>query len=578
MLKKISFFCLFLYLMIVNCEFVLAQNINKDGWNIDIVWQSGIPNKINATYTIMPDDISDDKINIDLSFILKFLNYHLSNYHKYLNTNPSFNLSIKNESGKKITFDDYEFTTTSYQEQDKIIDSKVTDMIISGKDQDTIALGNILNTYTKTIKKQDYDFNLNDSLKIPIINTFGFDKKFLRTSSLFYRTQSPAMIALLGQDNLTVKNISDIDNIVKQKLSFINIKGEEINLEEDLTRTYSQYLKSYYDVKTLDDLTYEQLYNYFNSNIMIEGYDSLKVECVGNGCKFIKINDLNTNVSDEFKKWGKAIVSKYNDEYVFSKFYFLESDIELQQLAYKYLYNNIIRFTFDSKIDSLSSLNQFNDELSLYSYINKNDVISKKVYQLFNYGAEFSDGDIINFPNIEVKTFLVNAFDNNNLFDYGLSLSYNVLEDYKRDVVLIQYGNNRDMLLENMIYKLQYRDQDNNWSDLSEYNYLKTDKEGMITINNLGIGNYRFVAKLVPAGYDLPIPIEFSVKEVDESTPLLLNSILKKSNSNQQLNYVYINSENDILNNIIKYIFIVTVSLISIVLIIFSMKKVLHQK
>lgn len=435
-----------------------------------------------------------------------------------------------------------------------------------------------MNSYDKIIEKQDYDIILNDSIKIPVINTLGFDKKFIRTSGLFYRTQSSAMIALLGKDNLTAKNISDIDNIVKKKISFINNEGEEVNLEEDSNRTYSQYLKSYYNVESLDDLTTEEMYNYFNSNVIIEGYDSLKVDCVGNGCKFIGIDDLNNNVNNEFKRWGKASVTKYNNEYVFSTFYLLESDIELQQLAYRYLYNNIIRFTFDSKIIPLSNIDQFNNELSLFSYINKNNAINKEVYRLFNYGEEFDFGDIVSFPNIEVKTFLVNAFDNNNLIDFGLSLNYNVLDDYKRDVVFIQYGSNSDVFLENMVYKLQYKDQDNNWSDLDEYNYLKTNKEGMIMINGLDMGSYRFVAKFAPAGYNLPDSIEFSIEDLDESTPLLLNSISKMGNSNQQLNYIYLNSKNDSLNNIIKYSFIVVISLISIFLIFFSMKIVSKQK
>lgn len=189
----------------------------------------------------------------------------------------------------------------------------------------------------------------------------------------------------------------------------------------------------------------------------------------------------------------------------------------------------------------------------------------------------FNDGDVINLPNIEVSNFSVSSFDNSNFFNFGLSISYDILEEYKRDVVLTQYGDNQGNVLENMIYKLQYRNQDNNWEDLSKFNFLKSDSKGLISINGLEVGEYRLVSKIAPAGYDLPESIVFSIKDETDSTALLLTSFAK-SNHSQQLIYIDMSRKNDVICNIYKYSFIVLLSLVSLLLIIFTIKRLANRK
>lgn len=575
MLRKLSFFCLLLYLIVLKCDIAFAHSFDHDGWHIDITSKGSLISKISATYTITENDINEDNIDIDLSFLIRYINYSMSLDPNKIKVSPNINLTIENRSGKKITFSDYQFKTSGYQENDDIVDYKVTDMSIFGNN--TIALGNILKLYKENIEEQKFNILDNKSLKIPTLNTIGFDKEFIKINSLFYRPQSKPMVALLGSENLTVNEISNIDSRVKGTFSFININGKEINLEEDFNRTYGQYVKLYYDVDSLIDLTDDQLYDYFNSNVLINGYDSLVSDGIGKGHKFIKMEDINTSVNDEFKRWGSAIVSKYNNEYVFSKFYMLEADVELQQLAYRYLYNNIIRFTFDNREMPLTNLNNSNHNMSILNYINKDSNINQLVYQQFKYGSVINDGDVISLPNIEVRRMPVTSFDSNNFLDFGLSLNYDVVDEYKRDVIITQYGDNQDSVVENMIYKLQYKDHDDNWCDLNKYNFLKSDSEGVIIINNLGIGDYRLVAKISPAGYDLPNSIDFTIMEESDFTPLLLTSFAKSNNSGHQLISINMNNKNDIRSNIFKYAFIIILSILSLLLCIFTYKKVCRK-
>lgn len=387
MLKKVFFLRVMLYLVVLNFDIVYAQSFNKAGWSMDITNENGISSQINATYTITEDDVNDNKVDIDLSFIFEFLNYNMLVNQIKRDVNPSINLTIENKSGKKITFSEYEFKTSNYQVNGEIVDYKITDMSIYNNSDNTIALGNVLNLYHNKLKEQNFDMQDNISLQLPTLNTIGFDKEPIKVSSLFYRPQSKAMVALLGANNLTLNGISNIGNRVKEKFSFIDVKGKEINLEEDSTRTYGEYVKLYYNVDSLLDLTDVDMYDYFNSNILIKGYDSLVVEGVGIGSKYIRKEDLNNSVNDEFKRWGKAIVSEYNNEYVFSNFYMLESDIELQQLAYRYIYNNIIRFTFNNKVMPLSNVHNSDHSMGILSYINKDSAINQLVNQQFQYGV-----------------------------------------------------------------------------------------------------------------------------------------------------------------------------------------------
>lgn len=59
--------------------------------------------KINATYSITQDKINNDgSIDIDLSPVLMFMAYDASTYGMSFGSTPKLNLSLKNETGKKL--------------------------------------------------------------------------------------------------------------------------------------------------------------------------------------------------------------------------------------------------------------------------------------------------------------------------------------------------------------------------------------------------------------------------------------------------------------------------------------------
>lgn len=587
--KMILFLVLFICSFFFSKRTVFADTISKDGWDIDVTWQYGLVSKINATYSITQDKINNDgSIDIDLSPVLMFMAYDASTYGMSFGSTPKLNLSLKNETGKKITFDDYSFNTYSYEDWGDIISNDVSDMTIIGSGFNTVAFGNVLSAYYPFLNEDEYDITKGETGTAPTINILGFDGKPIRAGFLSYRTQSPAMIALLGKNNLTVTKISNLDELVKEEITFTNVKGDEITLEADSGRTYGQYVKAYYDVESLDELTDEQLKEYFDSEDQIKGYDNISLVGYGKGYKYLKINDLNSYVNDNFKHWGQATVLRYNNEYVFGAFFMIESDPEIQQLAYKYIFKDVIRFTFDSTVNPVSNnfnTNPYGGNLGLINYINKTEKANQMVYDAFEYGKYIDNGESINLPNIQSAVIPVDTFDQYNMFDFGISLKYVIEKDYKRDVILTNYGEDINILLKDVIYKLQYQTSDDSWNDMDDYLHLTTDENGKIELKDLDIGKYRLIQKIVPAGYKLnDDPIEFIIEETNDTTPLLLTAYNIKEELNEQSNII--SNQNPAANtgiinnpktddNIYKYFIIAMISIVCIIETVLFYKKII---
>jgi hypothetical protein len=92
--------------------FANQYNYEKEGWNVDFTYNNGIVN-INATYTINENDVNEDgTININCNSATRILAYFMRSTS---NTANNLNLTIVNNTGKKIKFNDYSFTTENYE-------------------------------------------------------------------------------------------------------------------------------------------------------------------------------------------------------------------------------------------------------------------------------------------------------------------------------------------------------------------------------------------------------------------------------------------------------------------------------
>ena len=90
------------------------------------------------------------------------------------------------------------------------------------------------------------------------------------------------------------------------------------------------------------------------------------------------------------------------------------------------------------------------------------------------------------------------------------------------------------------VFKLEERAADGTWTDLPGYEALTTDGGGLITVEDLVVGTYRFVEVSAPEGYELETtPIEFTLAEdtpglevavtaLNTKSPVLGGAVLKK--------------------------------------------------
>ena len=78
-------------------------------------------------------------------------------------------------------------------------------------------------------------------------------------------------------------------------------------------------------------------------------------------------------------------------------------------------------------------------------------------------------------------------------------------EQKTSSVKLIKYDQNGVTTLENAWYSFEMKQEDGTWKTLEGYEYLKTAKNGSISIKNLRFGTYRFHEINPPAGYEMPV-------------------------------------------------------------------------
>lgn len=351
-MKKRAFF-VFLSLTIVFSaisayltQAAAEQFLGSGEWHMD---EKGVLEEEDGyfVYTIKPGDIRDGVATVRFDPIASPYVLIEDNYHPGSNTGVK--VKLVNESGKKLVWKSagYDFTTVNNYQVGGPIPLDVSQytgfQAVDYGDEDRpyeIQYGTA------------YQSNPNS------FEVKGFDDQYIRFAVAAVRTSNKPMARLFGKEDpydVTLTEAVQVDARVKEQLSFRDANGYERTVSADGSRTYADYLKLYYNVDLLENLSNRQKQEVLGGEMEFKSFSEDASE------RFSP--DTTDPKFDAFKLYG---IIKPNNHYQM-----LETDPELLAMGYHYLYSNCMRFTFDSESFPIDGVKDSANGMSIADFMAK---------------------------------------------------------------------------------------------------------------------------------------------------------------------------------------------------------------
>lgn len=382
----------------------LSQSMvtTTDGWLTDFDGNLVQDDQGYYVYEIQPDDVNNGYVVVDLN---KFIEIFLYDFYNESDALVRHKLKIVNDSGKTLTYFDYDFTTENILPR--------TDSIFTGSPGGFTnalnrAFGSAYTAMLPAITSSDYK-------NVLCVDVKGFDDKNINLMMLNLRCVNDAIIDFYNVDH-------SFDINLQQMMGFDN------DLKNAGYNSYADYLKQYYNVNNFSELYLEQVYNILGTT---NGAQSAITNWDNNAWygKPIPVNELN-KLTDDFRIWGFLTLNKDitdRDEYPYVPNYFiLETDPEVIQLAYDYLYSNGLRFSFDFYRQSFDTTDREYAEggdFSVKSYFLKTSQANENVQAIFD-GLELEDEESFVLDEVAAGLYVPNAWNQFRLYDFGVSIVF----------------------------------------------------------------------------------------------------------------------------------------------------------
>lgn len=326
------------------------------------------------------------------------------NYHPGSNTGVK--VKLVNESGQKLVWESggYDFTTVNtYQ-----VGGPIPLDISQFEGFEAVDYGT---------EEHPYEIQYGTAYQT-IPNSFdvlGFDGQYIRFAVAAVRTSNKPLARLFGKEDpydVTLTEAVQVDSRVKEALSFRDADGHERAVSADADRTYADYLKLYYNVDSLEDLTNRQ-----------------KLEVLGGEMEFKSFSedpserfDPNTTdpMFDQFKLYG---IIKPNNHYQM-----LETDPELLAMGYHYLYSNCMRFTFDAETSPIDGVKDSANGMSIADFMEKDSgsAATQSAENVFG-GTVLNENDVLTLDHLAFAYQAPNAFNwMPHCIDFNFALKFDV--------------------------------------------------------------------------------------------------------------------------------------------------------
>lgn len=382
-------------------------------------------------YTLNEEDIDENgEATIDGDLLADYMADMMSARMNYTIHVP---VKIVNNTGYKITYKDYEFDTVN----------RIEASTPFTPDMSSATLENSSGYGWGQAWDDPYKALVDNKIYDKTLDATGFDGLPIRSMVAPVRCINPAVISLYGKSSASTITLIEMNNLeekIKEKNTFKNSKDEIITLEADSSRTYAQFLKAYYGVNSFDELSTAEKTNIlgFGKSGSINGFSgqsrisTYKGNKAGSDEYYIPTSALADGSLEYFQTWGAATVFKERDgftsaDYSYEPSYFiLESDPEVLEMGYEYLYDRCLRITFDNvqyPMNARGGENYDAPVIGMKKYIDKTDTSNTVIEQVFMKDTWIEDGESITIDTLDVGMDLPNAWHGFRYIDFGFSIT-----------------------------------------------------------------------------------------------------------------------------------------------------------
>ncbi len=346
-----------------------------------------------------------NKLTLDMN---RFAALFLRDFQNVSSNRSTKKMKIINKSGKNLSYSGYGFTTENVLPRTTNIFSATNGTLTPSMGR---AFGTAYTAMLSTITSPTY----RTDLCLPVQ---GFDDKNINLMIAPLRCANDAMMAFYGKDLSFEINLP-------QMMLF------DDNLRQAGYAGYADYLRQYYGVDSLYQLPIDTIYNILgttrSAQSAVTNWRDNSID--GKPIPAAEVGQL----TNSFKIWGIADLNADPEDsaaypYV-PNFHMMETDPEVIQLAYDYLYTNGLRFTLDDQKAPYSKLDSewgMGGNFGIKAYIDRTAGANAHVQSIFGRSV-LKNGATITLDHVSAGLYVPNAWNQYRLYDFGFSLNYSVV-------------------------------------------------------------------------------------------------------------------------------------------------------
>ncbi len=385
-----------------------AAPITYDGWLADLDGNLLTDSAGYYVLTISPDMVTGDTVRLNFN---RYARLFLNSFQNVSNADASFKMKIVNNSGHKLTFSDYEFTTENMLPRTNNLFSATV-----GELTESAAFGRAFGSaYTAMLPTITSPYIRTD-LCLPVK---CFDGKNINLMIAPMRCVNDALLDFYSLDETYDINLPQM-------------MRRDGNLAAAGYSSYADYLRKFYKTSSLYDLPRETAYNILGTTRDAQtGVTNWKDNSTAG--KPIPATETGL-LTNDFKIWGIVYMNTdpaSKGAYPYRPHYFMmETDAEVIAFAYDYLYKDGLRFSFDQTkrpFDLTDSEEGRGGDFGIKAYYNKTPGATANVNAVFG-GLTLENGESFALDHVTGGYYAPNAWNQHRMVDYGFSLTFTLKE------------------------------------------------------------------------------------------------------------------------------------------------------